>query len=136
MRKSILIITLLLVISSAAVGVRSQTAQRSDVLHQLRIYEIFESTRTAFHARFKDHAMRIMKRYDFKILRMWESRSAEKLEFVYLLEWKDEPTMNAQWKAFLADQEWIDIKKRTNSEKAPLVGEIQSRILMKVAYSP
>ena len=80
--------------------------------------------------------MRIMKRHDFKIIRMWESRSTDKLEFVYLLEWRDEGTMTAKWKAFLANQEWIDIKKRTNSDTAPLVGEIQSRILKKVDYSP
>ena len=80
--------------------------------------------------------MRIMKRYDFKIVGIWENRSADKLEFVYLLEWKDEATMNAKWKSFLADQEWIDIKKRTNSDTAPLIGNIESRILRKVDYSP
>jgi hypothetical protein len=29
------------------------------MIHQLRIYEIFEDTKDAFHARFRDHAARI-----------------------------------------------------------------------------
>ena len=29
------------------------------MIHQLRIYEIFERNKAAFHARFRDHAMRI-----------------------------------------------------------------------------
>ncbi|HKP70589.1 MAG TPA: NIPSNAP family protein, partial [Pyrinomonadaceae bacterium] len=125
MKRSLLTIFFLAV---AVTTVQAQSSPlrepKSDVIHQLRVYEIFDNTRTAFHARFKDHAMRIMKRYDFKIVGIWENRSADKLEFVYLLEWKDEATMNAKWKSFLADQEWIDIKKRTNSDTAPLIGNI------------
>jgi hypothetical protein len=30
------------------------------MIRQLRIYEIFEATKAAFHARFRDHAARIM----------------------------------------------------------------------------
>ena len=29
------------------------------MIHQLRIYEIFEGSKGAFHARFRDHAARI-----------------------------------------------------------------------------
>jgi len=35
------------------------------MIQQLRIYEIFEHNKEAFQARFRDHAMRIMKRYGF-----------------------------------------------------------------------
>ncbi|HSX63636.1 MAG TPA: NIPSNAP family containing protein, partial [Pseudoxanthomonas sp.] len=37
-------------------------------IHQLRIYEIFDDTKAAFHDRFRDHAARIMARHDFRIL--------------------------------------------------------------------
>ena len=40
------------------------------MIHQLRIYEIFERNKAAFHARFRDHAMRIMARHNFRILAM------------------------------------------------------------------
>jgi hypothetical protein len=44
-------------------------------VHQLRIYEIFDHNKQAFHERFRDHAMRIMKKYDFNIVAMWEAKN-------------------------------------------------------------
>ena len=45
------------------------------MIHQLRIYEIFEHNKSAFHERFRDHAARIMQKYGFDIVAMWEARS-------------------------------------------------------------
>lgn len=42
-------------------------------VHQLRIYEINDENRQAFHDRFRDHAARIMEKYGFDIVAMWES---------------------------------------------------------------
>jgi hypothetical protein len=55
------------------------------VIHQLRIYEIFEENKDAFHARFRDHAARILQRYGFDIVAMWEAKTEKRTEFVYLL---------------------------------------------------
>ena len=106
------------------------------VIHQLRIYEIFDSNKKAFHDRFRDHAMRIMAKYDFKIVATWESKKDNRTEFVYLLEWPDEETMNDRWEKFLRDAEWIKIKKETGEINGPLVGEIQARTLYLTDYSP
>lgn len=111
-------------------------AGRANMIHQLRIYEIFEHNKAAFHARFRDHAVRIMKRHNFNILAMWEARTAERTEFVYLLEWPDEDMMTKRWASFMSDQEWSDIKDRTAAEHGKLVGEIQSRVLYRADYSP
>lgn len=105
------------------------------MIQQARIYEIFEHNKAAFHARFRDHAMRIMKRYGFSFLGMWESRREDRVEFVYLLEWPDVATKESAWRAFLADEEWKEIKRVTNAEHGDLVGEIQDRVLVPTAYS-
>lgn len=105
-------------------------------LQQLRIYEINRSNKDAFHERFQDHALRIMKQHGFKIIDMWESDTGEKIEFVYLLSWPDKETMDLRWKEFLADQEWIDIKKRTAAESGELVREANGQPLVRVSYSP
>ena len=55
------------------------------MIHQLRIYEIFDQNKEAFHNRFRDHAWRIMRSYGFNILGMWETRLGDRTEFVYLL---------------------------------------------------
>ena len=105
-------------------------------VHQLRIYEIFDHNKQAFHDRFRDHAMRIMKKYDFNIVAMWEAKNGARTEFVYLLEWPDEATMKDRWAKFMADQEWSNIKKETGAKYGKLVGEIQDRTLNLTAYSP
>jgi hypothetical protein len=108
----------------------------ADVVHQLRIYEIFDHNKQAFHDRFRDHAMRIMKNYDFNIVAQWEAKNGALTEFVYLLEWPDEATMKDRWAKFMADKEWADIKKETAAKHGKLVGEIQDRTLNLTTYSP
>lgn len=106
------------------------------MIHQLRIYEIFEHNKAAFHARFRDHAARIMRTYGFDILAMWEAKTNARTEFVYLLEWIDEATMNRAWEDFRADEEWKEIKRVTAAQHGDLVGEIEDRVLVLTTYSP
>jgi hypothetical protein len=106
------------------------------LIHQLRVYEIFERNKAAFHARFRDHAMRIMTKYSFDFVAVWESKTDRRTEFVYLLTWPDVATMEAAWHEFRADEEWKDIKRVTNAEHGDLVGEIEDRILAPTPYAP
>jgi hypothetical protein len=129
----IVILTVGVVVSQRSL---SSLGERQSVIHQVRIYEIFDGNKQAFHDRFRDHAMRIMARYDFKIVATWESKKDNRTEFVYLLEWPDRETMADRWEKFLRDQEWIKIKKDTGEMYGPLVGEIQDRTLYLTDYSP
>ena len=106
------------------------------MIHQLRIYEIFERNMAAFHARFRDHAMRIMRTYGFEFVAIWESGTNERTELVYILSWPDVATKEAAWKRFMADQEWKDIKRATAAEHGDLVGEIEDRVLVPTVYAP
>jgi hypothetical protein len=127
---------LLVTLSSFAPLSASETRAVAEPIHQLRIYEIFEHNKTAFHARFRDHAVRIMKGYDFEIVSMWEARSAERTEFVYILQWPDSATMTDRWTRFLADTAWSAIKVRSAARHGQLVGRIESRVLRTTDYSP
>ncbi len=106
------------------------------MIYQLRIYEIFESNKAAFHARFRNHAARIMRRHGFQIVAMSEAKGEGRTEFVYILQWPDEATKISAWAAFMADQEWTDVKRVTAAEHGRLVGEIQDRVLVLTDYSP
>ena len=114
----------------------ASAAQKQPVVHQLRTYEIFENNKQAFHDRFRTHAMRIMARYDFKIIAMWETQLDGRTQFVYLLQWPDRATLADRWAKFMADQEWADIKKRTGAAHGRMVGEIEDRVLTTTDYSP
>ena len=106
------------------------------MIYQLRIYEIFEHNKAAFHDRFRDHAMRIMRTCGFNILAMWETKTDERTEFVYLLLWPDEATLRSAWSKFMADEEWKEIKRITSAKHGDLVGEIEDRVLLLTSYSP
>ncbi len=106
------------------------------MIHQLRIYEIFEHNKAAFHERFRDQAARIMGSYGFVILAMWETQTDARTEFVYLLAWPDEQTMRGAWASFMADQEWKDIKRVSSAQHGDLVGAISDRVLVPTNYSP
>lgn len=106
------------------------------MLHQLRIYEIVEHNADAFHARFRDHARRIMERHGFTFVALWESRTAGRRELVYLLEWPDEEAMREAWARLREDAEWTEIKRATAARHGELVGEIEDRVLHQVPYSP
>jgi hypothetical protein len=106
------------------------------MVHQLRIYEIFEHNKAAFHERFRDHAARIMRRCGFNIVAMWEAKTERRTEFVYLLAWPDDSAKDAAWAEFMADGEWKEIKRVTKAEHGDLVGAIEDRRLIPVSYSP
>ena len=106
------------------------------MIHQLRIYEIFDGNKAAFYARFHDHAVRIMRTYGFEIVATWEAQSGDRTEFVYLLAWQDEVTMRSAWERFRADEEWQKIKLLTGAQHGDLVGEIQDRVLVPTGNTP
>jgi len=138
-KMSVLISILILSFVSSAHAQTAAALARSTVrqpaIHQLRIYQIFDHNKQALHDRFRDHAVRIMKKCDFNVA-MWESKRDERTEFVYILEWPDEQTMKARWAQFMADKEWSDIKRESSKVHGRLVGEIQDRTLELTPYSP
>jgi len=116
----------------------AQTTPKSTVppIHQLRIYEIPSKNWEVFHERFRDHAHRIMKKYNFNIVAIWESEADGKLQFVYLLEWRDKASMENAWSRFMADQEWKDIKAKTAKAHGTYVNNITEKTLILTDYSP
>lgn len=106
------------------------------MIHQLRIYEIFDHNREAFLARFAAHSVRVMARHGFTVVATWESLTPRRREFIYLLSWPDEAAKDASWAAFLADPEWIEVKRATREAHGQLVGEIEDRVLVPAGDVP
>lgn len=106
------------------------------MIHQLRVYTIFEHNKSAFHERFRDHAARIMETYGFDIIATWESQTGSETDFVYLLSWPDKKTMIDSWQRFRDDAEWRRIKQSSNAKHGDLVGKIEEKTLIPTSYSP
>ena len=77
-----------------------------------------------------------MRRYNFKLVVLWESESVSNFEFIYILEWLNIETMEQQWKAFPADSEWIEIKRKMAEEIGEPDQWVTSRVIESVEYSP
>ncbi|WP_409272750.1 NIPSNAP family protein [Pseudomonas sp. KCJK9111] len=106
-----------------------------DAIYQLRIYEIFEHNKVAFHERFRDHAMRIMARHGFDIIALWETKTDQRTEFIYLIRWPDSERMRQGWANLMADQEWSAIKEKSAAEHGAMVGQIQEKVMALTDYS-
>lgn len=119
-----------------ALAAKATNSGSDDVIYQLRTYEIFDRNKEAFHTRFRDHAVRIMRKHGFDITSTWEARSPERTEFVYVIRWPDEATMRDRWAGFMADQEWSRIKAETGAAHGAMVGAIEEKVLRATAYSP
>ena len=132
-----LFLALTLILTSGPVLPDAAIAETAPApLYQLRAYQLFEPSKALFHARFRGHAVAIMRRHGFDIAAIWEATRDGKPEFVYLLRWKDEAAMKASWAAFMADPEWIAIKRQTVSPDAPIMGGIEDRTMRLTDYSP
>ncbi|MEJ6394768.1 NIPSNAP family protein [Gymnodinialimonas sp. 2305UL16-5] len=105
------------------------------MINQLRIYELFPETQPEFLDRFRDHAARIMRSHDFKILAMWTTTHDEKPAFAYLLSWRSETAMAEGWSRFMADEEWQSIKAQRDPGAGPIVGNILDLQLDPVTFS-
>jgi heme-degrading monooxygenase HmoA len=106
------------------------------MIHQLRIYEIFEHNKATFHDAFRDHGARLMRAYGFDILAVWEAQTNSRTELVYLLRWSDEQTMRSAWARFRADEEWTEIRRSLIALHGDLVGAIEDRLLVPTNYTP
>ena len=67
---------------------------------------------------------------------MWESALPSGPRLVYILNWPDIATKETAWRDFLADTEWVEIKRITKAEHGDLVGEVQDHILARTSYPP
>ena len=106
------------------------------MINQLRIYSVPPHNRGPFLDRFRDHAVRIMSEdYGFRIQAMWTSETDDALKFVYLLNWDDKAQMRDGWAAFMANEEWAAIKKRTAAQHGDFVLGIEDLILDPTDFS-
>lgn len=104
---------------------------------ELRIYDINPANRGPFHARFRNHAARLMKKHGFTITDAWEGYNGDKLQLVYILDWPDQATKDAKWKEFRADPEWIKVKDASVAEHGDLMlAPSHGQPMTRLTYSP
>lgn len=105
------------------------------MINQLRIYDVPPGNRGPFLDRFRDHAARLMADHGFRIQAMWTDEAGGRVRFVYLLTWSDADEMKAQWAAFMANEEWAQIKAETSARHGDFVLGIEDIVLTPTDFS-
>src|ERR1700733_499525 len=136
LRRLSFLITLSALSWTSLVAQVKQTTSQAKSVYELRIYRLNPANKQHFHDRFRDQCMPIMKRYGFDIVFTSETTSMGGPEFVYLLRWPNDEIRSKAWKAFLADPEWVAIKKSTAVKYGDLVEDVQDRQLELTPYTP
>lgn len=118
------------VVGSEAAVATDQTHPSWSEVQQIRIYEIHGPNELAFHARFREHTLRIMKRHGFDVRAAWRSVDEQgTVRFIYLLNWPDRARIGPAWNAFLADAEWQRVKSETGAKHGRFVNSIADHVL-------
>jgi hypothetical protein len=80
---------------------------------ELRVYYAAPGKFDALLDRFRDHTLKIFKKYDMKPVGFWTpSEGPEKGQVLYyILEFKNREARDTAWKAFRADPDWIKAKE-------------------------
>jgi hypothetical protein len=136
LRRLSLLTAFSLLIGIALSAQPQQTAPQAKPVYELRIYKLNPANKQHFHDRFRDRCMPIMKRFGFDIVFTSETTSTGGPEFVYLLRWPSDEVRTKAWKAFLADPDWVAIKKTTTAKYGDLVEDVQDRQLQLTPYTP
>ena len=114
-------------------GMTKIHADESGMLFELRTYTANEGKLTALHSRFRDHTMVLFEKHGMKNIGYWVP--VDKADtLTYLIAHKSQATVEASWKAFVADPEWQKVYAASIADGA-LVKKIDSSFMNATDYS-
>jgi hypothetical protein len=128
---------LALVLGALASLASAQAASDSGRVYELRTYTTAPDKLDALLARFRDHTLKIFERHGMENVGYWvpmEAKDGASNKLVYLLAHKNRDAAKASWKAFSADPQWQEVKKKTEAN-GKIVEKVDSVYLTPTDYS-
>ncbi|PKM51658.1 MAG: NIPSNAP family protein [Firmicutes bacterium HGW-Firmicutes-7] len=104
------------------------------MIYELRIYYMYPNRMEAIHKRFSNHTVALFLKHDLKIIDFWEDAEG-KNKIYYVIEHKDMEARNINFKTFVNDPEWIEVRDLSELD-GPIVEKIESSFMNRVPYSP
>lgn len=83
------------------------------MLYELRIYQVVPGRMQAILNRFRDDTIRIFAKHEMKVTNFWVDADETRDRLYYVLEHRDAASRERNFQAFLEDQEWLELKERT-----------------------
>lgn len=106
------------------------------MIYELRIYTANAGKMGALQARFRDHTTKLFERHGITNVGYWMNTIGGRSdELWYMLAFEDLGQRDAAWKAFAADPEWQEARRKSE-ENGALVHHIENRIMAPTDFSP
>jgi hypothetical protein len=123
-------VTVILGIAAAAVA-----AEQDARVFELRTYYAPEGRLDDLQARFRDHTLKLFEKHGFTNVGYWVPMDNPENKLIYLLAFPSREAQEASWKAFFADPDWQDVRKKTEAN-GKIVAKVESVLLGATDYSP
>lgn len=130
MTRGILAVTMIL----GSAGVASAAGQE-DRIFEMRTYYAPPGKLDAMNARFREHTLKLFDKHGMVNIGYWMPIDNPDNKMMYVLAFPSREARDASWKAFFADPQWQEVRKKTEAA-GPIVAKVESVLLSATDYSP
>jgi hypothetical protein len=102
---------------------------------EMRTYYAAPGKLEELHARFRNHAVRLLKKHGIENIGYWVPVENEENKLIFILAYANREAREASWKTFMADPEWQEAYKASEAQ-GKLVAKADSLFLQPTDYSP
>jgi hypothetical protein len=113
----------------------SAATEPANRCYELRTYYASEGKLEALHARFRDHAVRLLAKHGISNVGYWVPVDNPDRKLVFLLAYPSREAREKLWQSFIADPEWQEAY-RASEVDGRLVAKVQNVFLQTTDYSP
>src|SRR5499425_3479435 len=105
-------------------------------VYELRVYHTFDGKLPDLLKRFRDHTTKLFEKHGLKNVAYWTPMDdpAKSNTLIYILAHPTREAAAANWKAFQADPEWIEVKEKSEAN-GKLVDRVDSTFMTKTDFS-
>lgn len=129
--KGFLTVSIMLGLAAAA----ASAGEAEERVFELRTYYAPAGRLDDLHARFRDHTLKLFEKHGLTSIGYWVPVDNPDNKLVYLLAFPSRDAQQAAWKAFFADPQWQEVKRKTEA-RGTLVDKVESLLLAPTDYSP
>jgi len=108
----------------------------AETVFELRVYHAAEGKLSDLLKRFRDHTTKLFEKHGLKNVAYWTPMDdpARSNTLIYILAHPSREAAAANWKAFQADPEWIEVKEKSEAN-GKLVEKVDSTYMTKTDFS-
>lgn len=113
----------------------ANAAEKDTRVYEMRTYYAPPGRLDDLHARFRNHTVKLFQKHGMTNVGYWVPIENPDSKLIYFLSYPSREAREASWKAFIADPEWAEVKKKTEAN-GPIVAKAESLFLQTTDYSP